>query len=773
ASEYMMLMNEGARNAGMEEKFDLNEIPKYDTDWQEELFEKNAPIESHEISVMGGAGKSTYFSSLAFFNQEGIIGGDKSHYQRISARFNSDHQVNKRIHFGNTLSYTHIFARGIGSNESFNGALSSALNLDPLTPVFETDPEILAQRPYSDYPVVTDANGNIYGISTLVNAEIVNPLALLEIQHAKSITDKLVGTIFGDWEIIDGLKFGTNLSLDLAYNVSDGYDPLFYLNSAQNNTEKTRVRKTINHWATWKWENTLSYTKKINEHKFSIMAGTSASKFNYENLYGFNVDVPIIDPDNVYLNMALGDEWEAKGGASHAAWASTFGRLTYDFKEKYAFTAIVRRDGSSRFGPNYKYGVFPSVGFSWVASDESFFPVVSWLNTLKFRTSWGINGNDKIGEYQFLSTIDKSRGYIIGGTRLNGASPSYFENADLHWEQSKQIDIALDMELFNNRLVATADYYIKDTKDLLEIVAIPAHVGNAASYANVGSVKNSGVELSVNWRTVIKDFKYSVGVNTAYNKNEMIEIANSEGVLPGAGFAVAGMVTRTEEGLPIGYFYGYKTDGIFQDQNDVYRHTDSEGNYLQPNAKPGDVRFVDVNGDGIISPLDRTYIGSPHPDWTLGFNVNASYKQFDFSMFWYGTYGNEIFNGSQRPDLKYLNLTTDALNRWTGPGTSNEVPRFTLADNNFNSRISDLYIEDGSYLRLKNIQLGYTFSKRLLDRVGADTFRIYFSAENLLTLTNYTGMDPEIGARGSFDIGIDRGIYPQSKTFRIGTTITF
>lgn len=773
SDQYRMIMNEGARNAGLTEPFDLNEIPAHNTNWQEHLFVKNAPMQNHEVSITGGNEKTTYASSMSYFSQQGIIGGEKSQFDRITARLNTKSQVNKVFSFGNNLSYTHIIRRGIGSNESFNGAYSSALNLDPLTPLYEENPDNLSLPPYSNEPVVKDKLGRTYGISNYVGAEVVNPLALLEIQTGETRVDKIVGSIFGEAEIIKGLKVNTSLGIDLAYVLNDSYRPLYYLNGAQLNIDKTSVSKGIDRYFTWQWENTISYTKQISDHNFSLLAGTTASKFKYENLTGFNAKVPLFDPDNVYLNMATDTVWVATGGAAHSALASVFGRINYDYKSKYSFTGILRRDGSSKFGANNRFGIFPSLGVSWVASDESFFPKIKNLDQVKFRASWGINGNQEIGDYQFISTINKSRGYIFGSGRIVGASPSYIENADIRWEESIQTDIAIDLAAFNNRLLATVDYYIKTTSGLLERIPIPGHVGNDAPVANVGSVENRGVEVSVNWRHKVKEFRYAFGVNASYNKNKMTKIGNEEKVLPGASWAIAGAVTRAEEGLPIAYFWGYKTDGLFQNQSEIFQHIGSTGQVLQPNAKPGDVRFVDINGDGKIDADDRTMIGNPTPDWTLGFNASAEYRNFDFSILLIGTLGNEIFNGSQRQDLRYTNRTTAILDRWTAEGTSTEVPRYTWIDVNNNYRVSDLYIEDGSYLRVKNVQIGYTLPSGLLRRMGASTWRFYVSAENLLTFTKYTGADPEIGARSSFDIGIDRGIYPQARTWRLGTSISF
>jgi TonB-dependent starch-binding outer membrane protein SusC len=773
ANQYMMIMNEGARISGQTEPFDLNEIPKYNTNWQDHLFQKNAPITNHDVSVMGGSEKSTYASSLSYFSQQGIIGGDKSQFDRMTGRLNSRHQVNKSFRFGSNLAYSHIIRRGIASNQSFNGALNSALNLDPLTPLYEDSEARLGMSPYSNFPVVTNSDGRVYGISQYVGAEIVNPLALMEIENAETRVDKVVGNVFGELEIIEGLKLNSSFGVDVGYVVNDSYRPLFYLNGAQYNLDKTSVSKFVQRFTKWQWENTILYAKSIGDHNFSLLLGVSAEKGNYEDLYGFNTNVRIIDPNHVYISMATDNNWIANGGASHSALLSNFGRILYDYKSRYSFTGIIRRDGSSKFGANRRYGIFPSVGFSWILSEESFMPNIDPVNFLKLRTSWGVNGNQEIGDFQFLSVMDKSRGYLFGGERYTGASPQYIENDDIHWEESVQFNVALDLGAFNNRLITSIDYYNKVTKGLLERIPIPAHVGNDPPFANVGSVQNRGVEVTVNWRHVVKDLKYSVGVNAAYNINKMTKIGNSEGVLPGATWSVAGMVTRSEIGMPIAYFYGYKTDGIFQSQAEVFQHIGRNGQVLQPLAKPGDVRFVDVNNDGIISPDDRTFIGNPTPDWILGMNSSVEYKQFDVSILVIGTIGNDIFNGSSRLDIPLTNRTTAILDRWTPDKPSNETPRYTWIDVNNNYRVSDLYIEDGSFIKLKNLQVGYRVPSKVLSRVNAKDLRFYFSVENLLTITKYTGADPEIGAMGSFNIGIDRGIYPQARTFRIGTTMTF
>ncbi len=775
SEEYMMMMNEGARNAGLSEPFDLNEIPAHNTNWQDEIFVNNAPMVNHNVSVSGGNDISTFSSSLSYFSQEGIIGGDKSKFERITARLNSRHKVTDWLNFGNNLTFSHVTRKGIASNSSFNGVYSSALNMEPLLPVYETNADSLALPRYTENPVITTSDGKVYGISNRVSGEVVNPLALLAIQTAETRVDKAVGNVFGEVELIKGLKLKSNLGVDLAYVNYDSYKPLYYLNGAQKNVNKTSVYKSVERFFTWQWENTLLYTKSIKNHNFSVLIGTSASESRGENLNGFNTMVPTDDPNNVYLDMSMDTAREAQagGGAFHEAWFSTFGRITYDYKGKYSFTGIIRRDGSSKFGPNNRYGNFPSLGVSWLLSEENFMPQLGPVNYLKLRTSWGINGNDKIGNYRYLSVMDYSRAYIVGGTRLIGASPRFINNDDIHWEESEQIDIAIDIGAFDDRLIATLDYYVKNTKGLLEIVPIPGHVGNDAPVANVGSVRNKGFEISTQWRHYVNDVNYSIGVNGSYNVNTMTHIANEEKSIQGASWSVAGPVTRTEEGLPIAFFYGWETDGLFQNESEIYSHLGPDGQLLQPNAEPGDVRFVDINNDGVINDDDRTNIGNPTPDFTLGFNGSVEYKNFDFSFLVVGAFGHQIFNGSQRRDLSYTNATTKLLDRWTEEGSSNSVPRYTWSDKNRNYRISDLYIENGDYVRVKNIQIGYNLPESILKKIKMKALRVYVSAENVFTITKYTGADPEIGAMSSFDIGIDRGIYPQARTFRFGTNITF
>lgn len=776
ADQYKMIMNEGARNANLSEPFDLNEISDINTDWQNALFQNNVPMESHQLSISGGNKISTFSSSLSYFTQQGIIGGNKSQFDRYTGRLNSSHKLSKKFRFGNNLAYTHLNKRGVGVNTSFNGPLGGALNMDPLTPVYETDPIKLDNYPYNLEPVLSDSEERIYGISEYVSGEVVNPLALLETNTEVVRKDQIVGNVFAEFEPIENLVFKTSYGLDLAYVMFDSYKPLFFLNGAQLNTDDTSVNKRIERYFTWQWTNTVNYQKEIGDHTIGGLAGVEAQEFAFEDLSGFNAGVPVDDPDNVYLNLATDTTWRANGGARSSSLYSLFGRLNYSYKDKYSVTAVMRRDGSSKFGRNNRFGYFPSVGVAWVASDEEFLQNLGPVNYLKFRLAVGVNGNQEIGDYQFVSRIIKNRGY----NGSIGASPLSIENQDIGWEESRQFNIGTDFGLFENRLQGSIDYYIKTTEGLLEKVSILGHVGNDPSDSNVGSIENKGVELSLNYRNNLGSLNYSVGINGAYNKNTITFIGNPQKVITGASWATAGAVTRSIEGLPIAYFWGYETAGIFQNEAEVFQHINADGELLQPKAVPGDVRFVDANLDGIINEMDRTDIGNPNPDITYGINLGLDYKGFDLGIFLQGVYGNEIFNGTQRQDLRYTNRTTAILDRWTGEGTSNSTPRYTWSDINNNYRVSDLYIEDGSFMRLKNVQIGYALPQAILDKIGATRWRFYISGENLATFTSYTGVDPEIGALdsgegflNSFDIGIDRAVYPQARTIRFGTNLVF
>jgi len=773
AREYAVIQNEAAAVSNLSIPFANPATLGEGTNWQDELFNQDAPITNHQIAVTGGNKVSSFAGTLSAFSQEGIVGGDKSQFDRYTARINSSHQVSKRFTFGQNLSFTHIDRRAIDGNNEFGGPLMSTLNIDPLTPVFETDPARLAGY---DPNAVRDDAGNVYAISRYATQEVVNPLARLEVTNGRYKLDKIVGNVYGEFELIPNLKLRSSYGIDLAYGTNNSFRPVFYLNAAQNNSE-SRIDKSVDRWFNWIWENTLSYQLGLGDHDVNLLAGTTAQENSYENLAGGKSDVVFSNFNNAFLNTAVNEESAtAGGGASQSALLSYFGRATYGFQDKYLFTGTIRVDGSSRFGKNNRFGVFPSFSAGWVLSQEAFLQNSNVIDFLKIRASWGQNGNQEIGDYRWASTIATGAGYSFGdGTVFtSGSIPATVPNPDLEWETSEQTDIGVDVRFWQGKVAITADYYVKKTLGLLVDAPIPGIVGNRAPTVNGGNVENKGFEFAIDYRNGAGELNYQVGFNFSHNQNEVTAINNAEGVLVGAGFSTYGSVSRAAVGFPIAYFWGLQTDGLFQTNSEVENYLNTDGGLIQPGAAPGDIKFVDLNGDGVINDADRTIIGNPTPDWTFGANLSADYKSFDVSLFLLGTVGNEIFNGTRRHDLTTANMPARFLNRWTGEGTSNDIPRSTTTDPNGNfSKISDFYIEDGSFLRIKDLQVGYTLPANVLDALNIQRVRIYVAAQNLLTLTGYNGFVPEIGARSALDIGIDRGIYPQARSFRVGASVVF
>jgi len=771
SNQYMMMMNEGAANAGRELPYPVGTVAAHNTDWQDELFNKNAPIASHQLTFMGGGENSMYASTVNYFTQEGIVGGSKSKFDRYSFRINGEQKAGERFTLTNNLTYTQIRRKSIDPNQEFGGLLSNAVNLDPLTPVIETDPALAAAYPANS---VLNNLKQPYGISTHVGQEIVNPLARLAVTNGNTKVDKIVANIAGDLMIVKGLHIKTSFGADMGYVTSDSYSPVFYLNAAQQNAESD-VSKSTNRNFIWQWENLLTYDKTINDvHFIQAIAGTTAIDRSYEDLTGSKSGLVITDPKNAYINLATNEPTaKANGGANEGSLFSIFGRVNYSYKEKYLFAATVRRDGSSRFGADNPYATFPSVSAGWVISEEDFAKTVPILNYAKVRASWGQNGNENIGgNYPWAATIGTGYGYTFGNTFTGGATYTQVANPNLKWEASEQTDIGVDLQLLDNHIDFTADFYIKDTKDQLLLRPMTANIGSNPGNGpvNGGTVRNRGWEFAINYNGSTSGVRYRAGFNISINKNEVIEAVTQNG----AGYSTYGTATRYQQGFPIGYFWGYQTNGIFQNDEAASTYVNKDGARLQPSAVAGDVRFVDRNGDGVINDSDRTMIGNPTPKAMYGFTLSADYKGFDISLFVQGAYGNDIFNGIVRHDLTTSNMPTYALERWTGEGSTNSVPRFSWSDPNGNyTKISDLYIESGSYARIKNLQIGYNFPQSIAKRVGMSKARIYVSGDNLHTFTKYRGFDPEIGARSALDIGIDRGVYPQSRTFRAGVNFTF
>ena len=792
ASEYALMINEGAINAGIAPKFSDPYSYGQGTNWQDEVFNNNAPMMNHQVSVSGASEKVNYLFSLGFYTQDGIVGGnfDRSNYERLTLRSNTQYTLfdeSKERNWLNSLkvtsnlSYARIKSTNFDDNSTWGTPLGSALALSPILNVYdETEEAIKAQfdkyGTTAEYtPVYDPRNGKLFSIPGEFG-EMSNPIAKLSLPGDKHWSHKFVANFSAELQLWDNLKFKTSYGADLSFWGYDSYRPLYYLRSGESSTQSSAYSRKED-GTVWQLENVLMYDKSIDKHSFSVLLGQSAKKSSGSYLYGSrnnitNYSRPYIDAST---GLAANADRDAAGAPSvDATLASIFARASYNYDERYMLQVTVRRDGSSRFGPNNHYAVFPSFSLGWNLTNEKFMNKrPNWLTTTKIRLSWGKNGNENIGNFKYTVLTSPGNNAIFGSSEnvINGVKASGLANPDLKWEESEQLDFGLDFGFFNNALTFTADYYKKKTNGMLMEMNIPFYVGEAKPIGNVGKMENSGIELEAAYKFRVSDWNFRVSANASYLKNKLIEYGNESGWENLDSFQGTGDISRAENGKPFPFFYGYKTAGIFQNTDEVKAYKNDKGELLQPTAVPGDVRFVDVDGNGIIDANDRTDIGKGMPDWTFGFNLGVSWKNFDLNMMWQGTAGNDIYDATRRTDIATSNLPSWMLNRWTGEGTSNRIPRFVQGDN-VNWQSSDLYVYDGSYLRLKNIQLGYTLPAALTQKVFISSLRFYVVAENLFTFTKYHGFDPEISSGGT-SLGIDYGVYPQARVWTIGASLSF
>lgn len=770
---YIMLSNEANINGGFGPLVDPDGVYA-DTDWQDEMFFEYAPKQSHTLSFDGGSEKTTYSSSINYYQQDGIIAKGKSNYEKIAFRLNTVTQFGL-LKLGSNINYANITNRGIDANNRYGSTgLTQALNAPPIVPV----------KHYNDEGIWDGTWGNPFDDIGVGMQEITNPIAMLQYNpEAKTRTNKFIGNFYAEFDfgqlipVLNGLKLKSSYGQEFSLGNKDTYSPAYYLDGTHSNAVN-KVSKHMQLWTKWNIENVLTYTKDIGSHHLTLMAGTTAFKEEWEDLSGGKSDVIFDDFEHAYIKNATDMESvEVGGDYTEHTLQSYFGRLNYDYKDKYMFTAVVRRDGSSRFGTENKYGVFPAVSGGWILSQEDFMNGLrNHIDFLKLRASWGQNGNENIGDFKYTSLIGNGNVYYFGAskTQYNGTSPDGLANPSLKWETSEQTNLGLDLGVLNNKLRITLDYYVKSTKDWLVVAPIPALVGNSAPVINGGEVENSGIEIETSYKDNIGKLKLNVSINGSFNNNEVKDIQNSEKVLSdGKGGHTHDDILYATIGTALGVFHGIKTNGIFQNEAEVLAHAYEDGTLIQPNAKPGDIRFVDQDGKDGIKDEDRVIIGDPYPDFTGGLNINLDYMGFDFNMAWYAALGQEVWDATRRYDLVGTNFRSDYLNRWTGEGTSDYYPRLTVTDLNGNfTTASDFFIQDGSFVRLKNVTLGYSLPKKITDAIKLRKVRLYVSAENLFTFTKYKGMDPEIGG-GVFDNGIDQGIYPQAKTFLGGISVAF
>lgn len=787
ATEYAVMMNEGLVNAGQAPIYDDPYSYGEGTDWQDEVFNSNAGVVNHEINVSGASDRLNYYLSAGYYHQDGIVGGNynRSNYRRMTLRSNTsyilfdntkDREWLNKLTIASNISYARVQNKSIDANSQWGSPLGSALYLSPILKptVSGADADNQAALYGKDY-MLYDRNGNMYTIPGSSYQEMNNPLAMLSLPGDDNWSHKFVANFSADLNIGWGVKYRISYGADLSFWGADGYTKLYYL-SGNNRATITNAHQTSDRGTVWQLENVLTWDKKFGKHSINAVLGQSALESTGMNLYASLQNLK--DITKPYMNNTSADqsrgEMSASGGPAYKhTLSSYFFRASYNYDERYMAQVTVRRDGSSRFGANNRYATFPSFSLGWNVINEPYFKAPSWLSNLKVRGSWGKNGNDNIGDFTYAAWTSSPYNTVFGRseTVVNGVQAGALANPDLKWEESIQTDLGLDFGFFDNALTFTVDWYSKKTSGMIISMPIPNYVGAEAPLGNVGDMKNEGVEFELGYKWRVGTANFHVKGNASYLKNTLTNLGNTSGYLELDNMQNTGTITRATNGEPFPYFYGYKTNGIFQTVEEVNAYTNSKGELIQPNAKPGDVRFVDVDGDGAITAADRTKIGKGMPDWTYGFTFGAEWKGFDFMFMLQGTIGNDIYDATRRTDVRPANLPSYMLNRWTGPGTSNKYPRFVVGDAT-NWQSSDLYITDGSYLRLKNIQLGYTLPTNLTRRIFVNKLRLFVAAENLITFTKYAGYDPEISSGGT-SLGVDYGVYPQSRTFTVGFNLGF
>ncbi len=821
ATEYAIMMNEGMLNAGNAPIYDDPYSLGTGTDWVDAIFDKNSPIVKHDLNISGGTSRINYSVSGGYLSNKGTIGGrfDQSYYDRMTLRenvgitlFDASQERNwlNKLTFTNQISFAHIKSASISANSEYGSPLGSAIGMSPLDPIYaDAAEEARYQQLYpAGYPyIIRNSEGVAYFIADGgTYNEQANPIAMLDRPHGYSSTDKIVGALNTELQLIDGLKFRNALTLDLSYVYSHSYTEQYFLTSKSysldtvtstttydKNGNASTIDKTnygssatqsMNRYYSYQVENTLVYDKTFGKHTFNVVLGQSAymSSSSYVGASARGLMYPD-DPWKISVDNTLGlqtdgdrNGWGRWNSIPYSI-LSYFGRITYNFDERILAQATVRRDASSHFGPNNKWGTFPSFSLGWNLKNEEFLKYNNLISIAKIRASWGINGKDNLGDFLYAVYANSGNNYVFGsganGTESinTGVKASGLANPNAKWEESIQTDFGVDLGLWGNRFTATIDYYIKDASGMLMEMQVPSYAGDSAPTGNVGTMRNQGVEFDLGYRGNISDFNYGVKLNASYNRNKLTKLADDATYITTASHKI-GTLTRGDVGEVFPYFWGWKTDGVFQNWDEVYSYVNDEGNLIQPNAQPGDFRWKDINGDGVINDDDRTKLGKGIPDWTFGFTLTFDWKGFDFSMLLQGQLGAQTMNVTRRTDLYYINLPKSILNRWTGEGSTNEYPRFCFDSANENYRVSDYWMEDASFLRARNIQLGYTLPQNLTKKVFISRLRIYGQVENAFTLTKYTGCDPEVSG-GFTSVGIDRGVYPQNRTITFGVNLTF
>ncbi|MFL9843740.1 SusC/RagA family TonB-linked outer membrane protein [Flavobacterium rhizosphaerae] len=763
ATEYAALLNESYANGNQAIPYpNLNGLGK-GTNWQDEVFEQ-APITSHDLSLSGGTDNVTYSVSGSHIDQEGIVGGDKSGFERNTARISLGVDVNEKLKLNTNAIFTQ-FNRKTLSENALGSVLFNTLNV-PAT-----------LTPYDEEGAYTLVPSN-----TGFGTEIINPLAQIDNTYNDYNYKRLNGTFGLDYNLFKGLTVTGRIGFSTANGRGRTFNKQISYGGKIYDVQRSSVDLNATNDNSYTFDLFAEYKKTFAEaHDFIFTIGTTAMKDWGEGLYATGYDVPYNSWQYADISLANGLS-DAKTNSSYVydnRRLSHFGRLQYNFKGRYLLSGMIRRDMSTRFSPTYRVAWFPSITGGWIISDEPFFNKKddnSLISFAKLRASYGVLGSDSNnGGEIYRSLLSGEAMYVFDNTLTSGVATGKVPNPKGTWEEARKLDIGADVNLFNDKVTLVADYFVDTRHDLLiqnipvsGIIGIGAP-GASAPTVNAGTVKNSGFELALGYKDKLgKDFSFDANYNVTFLKNEVTEVNNGTGFFPGGSFGLSEQPSRMQEGYPIGYFYGYQMEGIFQNQEEVDNAPSQLG--LGTEAHPGDIRFKDVNGDGVITPDDKTDIGNPIPSAIMGFNLTFNYKNFDFTTYVFASIGNDMVRAYERnvPNGNKLNYV---LNRWTGEGTSNTVPRVTTGATN-NAIFSSYYVEDASYCRIQNMQLGYTLNPDWTGNVLTKA-RIYVAVNNLYTFTKYMGYDPGASSGAPIGGGVDRGFYPVPRMYMIGANINF
>ena len=755
ASQYAALHNEMRTNAGPE--YSLNpafadpESLGAGTDWMDAIF-RTAPMQKVNLSMLGGNQKISHATSLGYYTQDGIM--KNSSYNRLSLQSNISSKLASNITVRANVNLSAENRR----TQPVSTVIQNAMRILPSIPIYDDNGEYAGPTGNAEW------NGNA-----------LNPVAIINEQNYRMKGFRMLSNISLEWEIIKGLKFKTTGGAELGYDYNNSYIPKYKW--GMNESKNTMQTVTSAYEQLYLWDNTLNYDKAFGKHRINAMIGTSYQEYKKESVSAAGsgrASELTTELDNATKATDVG------GNSYRWALMSYMARLHYSYDDRYLLTATFRADGSSKFGKDNRFGYFPSFAAAWNIGNEAFMQSVKPVSLLKLRAGYGQTGNQNIGAYAFADKLSVNGVYNFGSQRgfesnlVNLIYPYLLSNPSVKWESVEQYNVGLDIGFLQNRIVANLDFYVKNTRDMLTKKPVPQTSGTSLEQAdwppvNIGKVLNRGFEFTVNTKNFVGEFKWETSLNMSFNHNEVVSIGGPE-ILNG--------VSLIREGQPINSFYGYELGGIYQTLDEVFtgpvmenRAPDKASHNPYKNTSPGDMWFVDVDGNGEINDLDRTVIGNPSPDCIFGFNNTFSYKNFDLSIFFQGALGNQVWNGvrasHESMNSTYNQLAT-TLERWTGEGSSYSMPRAIYADPNNNSRASTRWLEDGAYAKLKNLTFGYTLPEKWIRKAKMKALRLYVSLDNLCTITNYSGLDPEAGLSG-----LDYGVYPSARTYMFGVSVKF